>query len=91
MMWSVVMLSPTLISTGNSRTSGSLSKGDRATMLGPRRISTSLPSSGGKAKRWRMDGAVVGSEGLETALVQVDGLVNLPFRALNAAVMGLTR
>ena len=38
-----------------------------------------------------MDGAVAGSDGLETLLVQVEGLVNLPFRALNAAVMGLTR
>ena len=38
-----------------------------------------------------MDGALVGSDGLDTALVQVAGLVNLPFRAANAAVMGLTR
>ena len=92
MMWSVVMLSPTLSSTLASMDSARGTVAGKGLMLGPRRISTSSMSSAGtggtiKLSLMRKDSGIP----IFGISPRVRGSVNTPARADAAAVSGLTR
>lgn len=92
MIWSVVILSPTLSSTGASTVSGRGAVLGKGLMLGPRTISTasiSASSAGGtiilSLMRKRSGRVTTG------ASPRVRGSVSTPVRAEAAATSGLTR
>ncbi len=92
-MWSVVILSPTLMVTSPLRRSGIGPFSGGSPMLGPRRISTEAARSGGAGSRI-MQSSTRKRSGMATAgqsMPRSRGSVITPVTTAAAAVSGLTR
>jgi len=93
MIWSVVILSPTLRVTSPSRRSGRGPFSGGLPMLGPRTIWTDAAFPGGAGSRI-MQSSTRKASGMATAgksILRSRGSVTAPATAAAAAVSGLTR